>query len=321
VWNKGSLQPEALTKMFPGGVAPRAALIELGMSHASISRRCRPGGPWSRPIPGVIVFNNGTPTRSQLCRAALAHAGPQAMVTGHQAIRLHGGLRMAKNDIVHVLIPHASGVSSWGFATVERTIHLPEPVIINGIPVAPLARALIDAARRMHELDATIAMIADAVQRGLCDPRELQHEINEGSTIGSALPQRVVNEMNEGIHSVAEAWGRKVVDRSKLPNAEWNVAIYDTEGRLLGVTDCWWDDVGMALEIDSLQFHLGPAAYTDTVEKHTRFTAAGITIMHVLPSHLRDRPLAIVQQLRAAHQHASRRPRPDVVTKLWRPAA
>lgn len=307
--------------MFPGGVAPRAALIELGMSHSSISRRCRPGGAWSRPIPGVIVFNNGTLTREQSCRAALAHAGPDAMVTGHQAVRMHGGQRMAKTDIVHVLIPHASKVASWGFATVERTIHLPEPVIINGIPVAPLARALVDATRRMHDLDAIRAMIAEAVQRGMCDPRDLQHEINQGSTIGSALPRRVVNEMNKGIRSAAEAWGRKVVDRSKLPGAEWNVALFDSDGRMLGIADCWWDDVGMALEIDSLEFHLGPAGYANTVEKHSRFTAAGVTIMHVLPSHLRDRPLAVIQQLRAAHKHAALRPRPDVTAKLWRPAA
>jgi hypothetical protein len=316
-----AVEDAALSHHFPSGVAPREALIELGMSHSTISARCRPGKPWQRPIPGVIVFSNGTLTRQQLRRAALVHAGPDAVLTGIEAARMHGVKRLPADQRVHVLIPHRSGVSSWGFATVERTLHLPEPVEIDGLPVAPLARALFDAARRMTRLDEVRAMIADAVQRGLCDPRDLKREIAEGSTIGSALPRRVVHEMDAGIRSAAEAWARTVVKRSRLPEPKWNARVYDATGELLGVPDAYWEEVGLALEVDSLEFHLGPADYERTVRKHTRLTAAGVVVLHVLPSHLRDKALTVINDLRRAYDQAAGRPPPLVHVEFSRPAA
>ncbi|WP_245992396.1 hypothetical protein [Prauserella muralis] len=302
-------------------MAPRAELVALGMSHSAISRRCRPGGPWQRLIPGVVLLNNGRPTPDQLNRAALAHAGTDAMLTGIAAARLHGVRRLPADSRVHVLIPHARKVATRGFAVVERTIHLPEPTHVGGLPVAPLARALVDAAHRMASLNDIRAMIADAVQRGLCHPRELRQALEQGTTIGSALPRIVIEEMDKGVRSAAEAWAARVAKRSKLPEPEWNVEIRDAEGRLLGVADAWWPDVGLAWEIDSIDFHLDPDSYGRTVRKHTRLTAAGILVVHTLPSQLRRNPKAVIADLRAAFTQAANRPPPTVRTRLWRPAA
>ncbi|MFD2420430.1 hypothetical protein [Amycolatopsis pigmentata] len=316
-----AVEDATLIHQFPGGVAPREALVELGMSHSTISARCRPGKPWQRPIPGVIVFSNGTLTRQELRRAALVHAGPGAMLTGIEAARMYGVKRLPADRRVHVLVAHKRGVSSWGFATVERTVHLPEPIEIDGLPVVPLARALFDAARRMTDLDEVRAMIADAVQRGLCDPRDLKREIAEGSTIGSGLSRRVTYEMEAGIRSAAEAWARTVVRRSQLPDPKWNAGVYSSDGELLGVPDAYWEEVGLAMEVDSFEFHLGPADYERTVRKHTRLTAAGVVVVHVLPSHLRDSPLTVVHDLRRAYHQAVGRPPPQVDVVITRPAA
>lgn len=290
------------------------------MSHSTVSARCRPGKPWQRPIPGVIVFSNGTLTCQQRRRAALVHAGPDAMVTGIEAARMHGVNRLPADRRVHVLVPHKSGVSSWGFATVERTVHLPEPTEIDGLPVVPLARALFDAARHMDRLDDVRAMIADAVQRGLCDPRDLKREIDKGTTIGSALPRRVVYEMDRGIRSATQAWVRSVVKRSKLPEPQWNVSLYTGDDRLLGRVDAYWHEVSMALEVDSLEFHLGPA---EAVPPRTHRTLAGegVVVLRVPPSHLRDKPLAVIQDLRAAYKKAAGRPPPTVQARFTHHAA
>jgi hypothetical protein len=304
---------EALNTLFPGGIAARALLVALGMSHSTISRRCRPGGPWRRLIPGVVMLNNGNPTRQHLSWAALTHAGPKAMVTGLAAARLHGLKHIPDERRVHVLIPHESRVATWGFATIERTIHLPEkPVEINGVPVAPLARALIDAARRMDRLEDVRAMIAEAVQRGLCDPADLQHELNLGTTIGSALPQRVVHEMNEAVRSATEEWARRVIRRGALPEPEWNVEVRDASGAVLGFCDAWWPDVGLAWEIDSLEYRLGPADDEQATEKSPTMNAAGILVVHTFPSQLRDNPLAVIKELRAAYQQAAGLPPPEL---------
>jgi hypothetical protein len=279
------------------------------MSHSTISARCRPGKPWQRPIPGVIVLNSGPLTRQQLSRAALVHAGPDAMVTGIEAARLHGIERLPGNQETHVLIPHESGVASWGFAIVERTIHLPEPVKINDLPVAPLPRALFDAARRMDRLADVRAMIKDAVGRGLCDPRDLQLAIAEGSTIGSGLPRRVVHEIEQGIRSAAEAWLRNVVQRSNLPEPECQIELRNGNGASLGFVHVYWATVGLAWQIDYAEFHLPQPGHI----RDDELTAAGVVILHTSPSQLRDNPRAVVEQLRAAYRYAASRPPPAVM--------
>jgi hypothetical protein len=310
-----------LSTMFPSGIVARASLVAIGMSHSSISLRCRPGGPWQRLIPGVVLLNNGTPTRQQLGEGALSHAGAGAVITGLEAARLHGVRKLPAFRAVHVLIPHERKVASRGFAVVERTIHPPKPVRINGLPVAPLARALVDASRRMDNLDHVRAMIADAVQRGVCEPGALRDELAEASTIGSALPRRVVHEMERGVRSAAEGWAYAVVKRTGLPEPEWNVEITSQDGALLGVADAYWKKIALAWEIDSYDYHLSPEDYRRTMRKHTALAAAGVIVVHTLPSQLRDDPAGVIRSLRDAYLQAAKRPPPNVTSRLWRRAA
>ncbi|MEC3978980.1 hypothetical protein [Amycolatopsis sp. H20-H5] len=304
----GRPKADELAELFPGGVAPRAHLVALGWSHSSISRRCRQGGQWSRPIPGVIAFTGGTLTRGQLMRAALAHAGPRAMLTGIPAARLHGVRKLPSDPRVHTLIAHKSKVATWGFAVTERTIHLPEPMTVDDLPVAPLARALIDAARRMNDLVAVRAMIADAVQRGLCDPRDLRDELAQASTIGSALPRIVVGEMNEGVRSATEHSLRQVVGHSGLPAPAWHVELRDPAGTSLGVADAWWSNVGMAVQV----LHSEDALEPNTRVEDRQLKADGLIVVPLHPSQLRNQPVVAVQQLRNAYHRASQRPPPKV---------
>jgi hypothetical protein len=111
--------------------------------------------------------------------------------------------------------------------------------------------------------------------------RWLQGELEDGSDRGSAIPRSVLRELAVGVRSVAEA-------------------------------DAWFDAVGMAWEIDSREFHLGPADYEATVERHSRMTAHGIVVVHGLPQTLRRRGAQVVEELRRTRAHAALRPRPSV---------
>lgn len=204
---------------------------------------------------------------------------------------------------------------------VERTIHVPEALSVRGLPLAPLARALVDASRRITSLDDIRAMIADAVQRGLCSPDALTTELAQSSTIGSALPRRVISEIEDGVRSAAEAWGRTLVRRSSLPDPEWNVELRAPTGAMLGIADAWWDEVGLAWEIDSKEFHLSPVGYARTLTKHSALTAAGIVVVHTLPSRLKTDPHGVIRELVGAYEFAASSPRPQVTTNLWRQAA
>ncbi|WP_409495584.1 hypothetical protein [Amycolatopsis sp. cmx-11-12] len=312
-----SVLQKTLAAMFPDGVAARAKLVALGHSHSWISRRCREGGPWRRPIPGVILLTNATPTMRQLLKVALTHAGPDAMLTGVQAARLYGVRRLPPERRAHTLIPHQSKVATWGFAVVERTIHLPEPVEIDGLPVAPLARALIDAARRMDELQSVRAMIHDAVHRGLCTPEELREELAQASTIGSALPRIVVGALQDGVDSAVEQWLETALERSGLPRPMRKAVLRTSDGQVIGVADAWWPKVGVAMQIRYDEVALDPSSPSET----PTLAAAGLIVVQVSPARLRDQPLVVIQELRAAHRRARQRPPPEFGSDPATPAA
>jgi len=318
---RSSIDLNLITTAFPDRVASRAALLAMGMYPSSIAYRCRPGGPWRRPIPGVVLLHSGTPTRRELAKIALSHAGPDGVLTGIEAARLHGVNRLPSDNRIHVLIPHTSKVASWGLALVERTTKLPEPIIQRGLPLAPLERAIIDAAHRLENLDVIRSLVADAVQHKLCTPAALVHELAAGTTIGSARPRRVLGEIHEGIRSAAEAWGRALVKRSPLPSPEWNVELCGDDGRVLGIADAWWSEVGMVWEIDSKEFHLEPKGYARTLAKHAALTSAGVVVVHTLPSRLRTNPRDVIRELEGAYRLARSCPRPQVTPAITPRAA
>jgi hypothetical protein len=259
-----------------------------------------------------VLLHSGTPTRHQLAKVALIHAGPEGVLTGFEAARLQGVTRLPPDGRVHVLIPHESKVASWGLAMVERTRKMPEPTIHRGLPLAPLPRAMIDAAHRLENVDLIRAMVADAIQHRLCTPADLARELAAGSTIGSARPRRVLAEIEDGVRSAAEAWAHSLIKRSSLPAPAWNVELLSQDGRLLGIADAWWEEVGMVWEIDSKEFHLTPEGYARTLSKHARLTSSGIVVVHTLPSRLRDDPLGVLQDLAGAYELARSCPPPRI---------
>ncbi|MGP4020325.1 hypothetical protein [Saccharopolyspora sp. 5N708] len=251
--------------------------------------------------------------------AALRYAGPDAMLTGVNAAQLGGLQRLPEAVAVHVLIPHRSRCISSKFVTVERTTRLPVPEKRAGFRVAPLVRALLDAARRFRKLDEIRALLAEAVQRGLVQPQLLKKELEAGSGRGTRLCRIVLDEMLANVHSVAEGWAFRLAERSGLPPMQWNVRVLDGSGKLLGIPDGWIDEVGLAWQIDSRAYHLSPISYDATVQRHSTMTAAGIIVVHTLPTQLRSAPSTVVEQLRGAYHLATQRPRPPVTAV--RPAA
>ena len=303
------------------GVIRVSALMRLGVPDCTSYRRCQPGGPWRWLLPGIILLSNGQPTARQRLAAALLHGGTDAVVTGLEAARQHGLRQVPSDDAIHMLIPHDQHVRSAGFAVVERTIHMPEPVVRNGIPLTPLDRAVLDAVRRWRKVDPVRALLTEAVQRGHSVPTDLMVELNFGSRRGSAVPRRVLYELELGLRSVAESHGLEVWRKSGLPEAKWNVPVHDAKGAFVAMPDAWFDDVALAWEIDSYEWHFDAKSYARTVARNTRYAAAGVAVVQTLPSRLRDDPAAVIAELRAAYEAAKARPRPPVRAKITAPVS
>ncbi|MEU0538221.1 hypothetical protein [Amycolatopsis tolypomycina] len=255
------------------------------------------------------------PTDEQRLRAALIRGGGSTVLTGLWALRRHGLREFPEPDDVHILVPDEREITSSGFVVVERTTRLPVPVIRGKLPVAPVHRAALDAARRIRDFDTVQALLAEAVQRKRCTPEQLDKELRLGSQRGSALARRALQAILGGAESVAEAEAWEVWKLAELPPAEWNVRLFDEHGAFIAKPDAWCDDIAFAWEIDSRKWHSGAAGYSETLARNARYTAAGITFLQTLPTQLRTEPDRVIADLRSAYAAAQRRPRPPVTCR------
>jgi hypothetical protein len=291
-----------------------AQLEELGIPSRTSYRRCRPGRPWQRLLPGVVLLRTGDPTRRQLIEGALLYAGDQAVVTGLESCRRQGLKRDATPDEhVHLLLPAHLKTTSSGYVLVERTTRMPAPIRTGGLALAPAVRSVLDECRRLCRRAPIRALLAEAVQQLGLDPAELSAELENGSDRGSALPREVLREIAQGARSAAEAEAMAVWRRTGLPEPAWNHVLHDEHGRYIATPDAWCDEVALAWEIDSYEFHFEQPGYDATLARNNRYAAAGVAFVQTVPRRLRSEPRIVAGELVSAYRSAAARPRPPVV--------
>jgi hypothetical protein len=291
-----------------------AQLEHLGVPQVTSYRRCLPGGPWQRLLPGVVLLRTGRPTRRQLVEGALVYSGDQAVITGLESCRRQGLKRDARpGEPIHLLLPAHLKTTTSGYVLVERTRRMPVPVRADGLPLAPAVRSVLDECRRMRERQPIRALLAEVVQQLGVDPAELSAELENGSRRGTALPRDVLAEIARGARSAAEADAMALWRRTGLPEPVWNFEIHDARGRYIATPDAWFDEVALAWEIDSYEFHFGQAGYAATLARNNRYAAAGVALVQTLPSRLRSEPAAVADELVSAYRIAATRPRPPVI--------
>lgn len=284
------------------GVISAGSLKSLGVPNPWL--KCRPGGPWQRMHPGVVLLHNGPPTRDQQLTAALLRAGPEAVVTGAEACRRHG----LPAPEIHLLVPGTTRGS--GTLVLERASPMPPSIIVGGFPLVSTDRAVVDACRHLRSPDEATALIAAAIQKGHCTPESLSAEART-NRYGTKLVRTVLKDLGRA-ESVAERDARRLSRKIRLTTPHWNVTLADADGLMIGKPDAWFDDVGLAWEIDSKAFHYGPRDYERTLARNSRYAAAGILVVQTLPNRLRDHPDQVARELKKAHRAAAARPRPPV---------
>ena len=297
------------------GLVRTAHLLDLGVASKTIVRRTLPDGIWSRALPGLVFLKNRSLTPIERAVAVSIYCGKDAVVSGRAGLALHGLGTSVSFEETFALIPESQHRKSVNFAVIERTWRMPTAEIKSGLRVAPIVRCLCDAIRRMTNTEQCMALIASVVQRGAATVDAIMKELDAGSTRGTAMPRRVLRELAAGAHSVAEAQAQKLYRRSGLPAMQHNVAVHDELGRFLLIADNWLDDVALDWEIDSLEYHLSPAAHRATVERRERAQNAGLIVVTHLPSDIRDDPERVLSDLRARYEQAKARPRPNVTVR------
>jgi hypothetical protein len=94
------------------GAVSYQQLDALGLHRSTLAYRMWGDGPWQRLLPGVCLAQSGPPTVQQKARAALLYAGPDAILTGCEALVRHGIDRVPPDADIHVLVTDGNQKSS-----------------------------------------------------------------------------------------------------------------------------------------------------------------------------------------------------------------
>lgn len=285
----------------------RQALAECRLTPMALRHRTRDGGPWQLLLPGVCVASTGTPTTDQREIAAILYGGATSVITGLAALRIRG-VRTPRADTVDVLVPGARQRRDAGFVRLHRTSRMPEMVNrVGAIRYALPPRATADAVRELADIRQARAVVAEVVQRRICLPMLLHDELNAGPRQGSARLRRILAEIADGTRSAPEADLRILIRRAKLPEPMYNPRLFGAK-EFIASPDCWWHRAGVAVEVDSREWHLSPQDWERTMARRARMSSFGIIVLHFTPRQIRTEPRAVVETIRATLAATASRP-------------
>lgn len=279
---------DELVPLLDPTVAPRVLTVReaeaFGYPFHVVRRRvCR--GRWQRLAPGVYCTAPPA-TRTDHLIAAVKHGGARAVVSGTAALFDYGFRTVPAPARELLLVPLTAGARSHGRIVVRRTPNLPPAAARPGPALAPVARAVVDHARTLKDLDDVRAVVAEAVQRELTNVEALWAEVELGARNGRYLVRRAVLEMTAGSRSAPEAKAACQLTAAGLGPFEQNAPVVAADRTYYA--DFLWRALRAILEIDSFEHHFRRADWQRTLDRHFALEAAGFTVTHVPPSALAD---------------------------------
>ncbi|MGH3421820.1 MAG: hypothetical protein ACRDOD_19770, partial [Streptosporangiaceae bacterium] len=214
------------------------------------------------------------------------------------------------------LIPWDRRRQGTAFVRVHRTRRMPERMFVTGkIRFVKPPRAVADTVRHLTRFDDVRAVVCEAVQHRACTLAELTTELEAGPATGAALFRAALAEIGDGVRSVAEADFRTLILRSGVPKPVFNAQLFDAGGMFIATVDAWWQQAGVAAEIDSRAYHLAARDQDRTTERHDKLIAHGIFPLHFPPKRIKTDPAGIICDITQAIEKGLQRP-PLPITAL-----
>jgi hypothetical protein len=281
-------EPWKVVSSHQSGLLRHDQAMAAGLTESALRWRSRPGGPWQLVLPAIYATFTGELSPRQLRRAALLHGGPSAQLTAATAARLHG-LRYAPADagVVDVLVEAHAPARSRGFVMITHTTRLPPPWWVEGLPVSPVDRSVVDASRGLASLRDVRALLCESVQRRRTTVARLEECLSHGHSAGSALARRVLSDLHAGCGSAPESEMRDLFMTScLLRELEFNQPVVQ-HGLLLGVPDAQVRRLRLAFECDSREHHEFGDDPELTMRRRARFAAGGWLVVPFSPWRLR----------------------------------
>jgi hypothetical protein len=236
------------------------------------------------------------------------------VITGAAALRSHH-IRCELTEIVDVLVPAGRQRRDTNFVRLHRTSRMPARIWEAGpVGYAMPARAVADAVRGMASLRDVRVVVADAVQRDKSTIKTLAAELGEGPVKGSALFREALADVADGVRSAAEGDLRDLLARSRLPMPLFNASLYDENGKFVARPDAWWPKLGIAVEVDSREWHTSPEDHAKTLARGRRMARHQIVVLRFTPRQIRSQPAEVINDIKAALDGARGRPLLNLTT-------
>jgi hypothetical protein len=248
------------------GVIARRQVLEAGGTDSQIKRLCR-RREWSPIHPGVYVNHNGPPTWNQRAWAAVLFYWPAAL-EGPSALHAFKvrGHDPRDGAPVHVCVDRTRtvkrrvGIVVYQLAGVDALCNMQ-----LSPPRQTLEHALLSVASRKKRLDASIAVVADAVQDGRTRPDRLRRALgNRRKLRHRALLLDALGDVDEGVRSVLEQRYLRSVERAHgLPRGERQQPL--VLGGKKGYPDVEYKEQNVLVHLD------GKVGHTDSLDRWADF--------------------------------------------------
>jgi very-short-patch-repair endonuclease len=279
------------------GVVSRSQAAACAMTEGAISHRIRANGPWQTLLPGVYLTSSGAPTAKQRVMAAYLYAGNAIAITGPAALTWYS-LPSVRTNEVDVLVPLACYRKDMQFARLHRTGVIPDCAVEGIVRYASPARAVADTVRQLADFADVRAVVAGGVQRRKITVADLARELNAGPIQGSARLRAALAEVADGVRSAAEGDLHALIKRERLPEPMYNARLFVAD-QLVAIPDAWWPQAGLAVEVDSREWHLSPADWERTLARGARMTEHGILVLRFTPRQIRTAGQEVASRIRS----------------------
>lgn len=152
---------------------------------------------------------------------------------------------------------------------------------------------------RIRQLRTARAVISEAVQSRRTTLDALVRELDAAANAGCLLPRQVLAEVRVGARSAPEAELLVGVVRTRLPLPHCNEDVLVGE-RWIACPDAWWD-VGLAVEVDSAEWHSSPELQAATRRRHRRLGRIGFVVLHYTPAEIRADMEGVLAEIIETH--------------------
>ena len=263
-----------------GGFVTREQCIEAGLTSRAIEVRLRRDG-WVRWLPRVFLLPGVAPDAGSKLLAALLWAGPEAVLSHDSAAWVHkleGSTAPRKAELYVTNGKSNDKVTTYRFPTGASLAR----IRVKGLRVTRVERTLSDLCPRWTPSQLGRGM-DDALRRGLTN---LDRLVEEAATAraerraGAAVVRRLVagrDHRDAKVRSRFETMTLRLLNEIEPPQAD-HVVRCDAKNLWL---DFAYPDLMLAIECQSIRWHLGEEAFKADMARHRRLSAMGWMVLFV----------------------------------------